>query len=146
MLLLGGPTSDIEGRHRETCFRISGRSRDDRRDVPAAVMSRRSAGVAENLVVDLRGRRLETLDDFWDAVAGPCGLPDWFGRTIAAWSDTIQTRGISDVIDRHDTLIIHVDRAGFLARDNRELRAFRRTFAGRRTRLIVEDPRTAPGS
>ncbi|WP_405427042.1 hypothetical protein [Streptomyces erythrochromogenes] len=34
------------------------------------------------LVVDLRGRLIETLSDFWDAVSEPCGLPEWFGRNL----------------------------------------------------------------
>lgn len=54
------------------------------------------------LNVDLRGLPIETLNDFWDAVSGPCGLPEWFGRNLDAWSDTIETRGISEVIDSHD--------------------------------------------
>jgi hypothetical protein len=59
--------------------------------------------VTTDLIVDLRGKRIETLDDFWDAVSGPCELPSWFGRNVEAWRDTIQTRGISSLIDRHDT-------------------------------------------
>ncbi|MEU1576744.1 barstar family protein [Streptomyces collinus] len=61
-----------------------------------------------HLVVDLRGQSTETLDDFWDAVTGPCGLPEWFGRNTDAWRDTVQTRGISEVIDRYDVLVVHV--------------------------------------
>jgi Barstar (barnase inhibitor) len=68
--------------------------------------------VTDYLVVDLRGRGIETLDEFWDAVTEPCGLPEWFGRNIDAWHDTIRTRGISDIIDRHDAVVIHVDREG----------------------------------
>ena len=90
-----------------------------------------------DLIVDLRGRRIETLDDFWDAVSGPCGLPTWFGRNIDAWRDTIQVRGISEVVDRHDAVVVHVDRAGLFARRNRETRALREAFAGRRARLVV---------
>jgi hypothetical protein len=41
------------------------------------------------------------------------------------------------VVDGHDTLIVHVDRAGLFARRNDETRALRRGFAGRRTRLVV---------
>ncbi|GID59506.1 barstar family protein [Actinoplanes couchii] len=90
------------------------------------------------LVVDLRGARMQTIDDFWDAVAGPCGLPSWFGRTIEAWTDTIRARGISDLIDRHDTVVIHVDGAtGLFARRDREVRDLRSSFAGRRSRLVV---------
>ncbi|MFI1599084.1 barstar family protein [Streptomyces venezuelae] len=45
------------------------------------------------LIVDLRGRLIETLNDFWDAVSEPCGLPEWFGRNLDAWSDTIASPG-----------------------------------------------------
>ncbi|XVU21714.1 barstar family protein [Actinoplanes sp. CA-054009] len=89
------------------------------------------------LVIDLRGRALATLDDFWDAVAGPAGLPDWFGRNLDAWIDTIQHGGISEVLDSHDRLVVHVDRAGYFARDDREVRQFKRSFAGRRSQLVV---------
>lgn len=93
--------------------------------------------MAMDLVVDLRGRVIETLDDFWDAVAEPCGLPAWFGRNIDAWRDTIQARGISDLIDRHDAVVVHVDRTGIFSRSNHEARALRRAFAGHRSRLVV---------
>jgi hypothetical protein len=89
------------------------------------------------LIVDLRGRPIKTLDDFWDAVAGPCGLPEWFGRNLDAWADTIQTRGISEVIDRYDVLVIHVDKQGIFASRDREARSLRRCFAGRENRLVV---------
>lgn len=92
------------------------------------------------LEVDLRGRSIETLDDFWDAVAEPCGLPEWFGRNTEAWRDTIQTRGISDVIDSYDVLVVHVDKRGVLAARNREARALRSAFSGRRSRLIMHEP------
>jgi hypothetical protein len=39
-------------------------------------------------------------------------LPAWFGRNTEAWRDAIQVRGISDLIDRHDAVVVHVDRAG----------------------------------
>lgn len=45
--------------------------------------------VESELVVDLRGKAIDTLDDFWDAVTQPCGLPEWFGRNSEAWRDTI---------------------------------------------------------
>ncbi|MFJ4467259.1 barstar family protein [Streptomyces sp. NPDC089424] len=92
------------------------------------------------LVVDLRGRPIETLDHFWDAVAEPCGLPEWFGRNTEAWRDTIQTRGISDVIDSYDVLVIHVDKRGVFGARHREARALRRAFAGRQSRLVVHEP------
>ena len=101
--------------------------------------------MAKDLVVDLRGRTIETLDDFWDAVSGPCGLPAWFGRNTDAWRDTIQVRGISDLIDRHAAVVVHVDRTGLFLRKNREARALRAAFAGRRSRLVVH-PLTRPSS
>ncbi|MFJ3981440.1 barstar family protein [Streptomyces fungicidicus] len=79
-------------------------------------------------------------DDFWDVIAGPCGLPEWFGRNTEAWRDTIQTRGISDVIDSYDVLVVHVDKRGVFAARNREARALRSAFAGRQSRLIVHEP------
>ncbi|MEU9737203.1 barstar family protein [Streptomyces sp. NPDC048002] len=78
------------------------------------------------LTVDLRGRRIETLKDFWDAVAEPCGLPEWFGRNLDAWSDTIHARGISDVVDSHDILVVHVDQRGLVS-----------IFDGEQNRLVV---------
>ena len=89
------------------------------------------------LVVDLRGRSIETLDDFWDAVSGPCGLPEWFGRNLDAWADTIQTRGISEVIDSYDVLVVHVDKQGIFVSKNLDARLLRRCFAGQQNRLVV---------
>ncbi|MED7951882.1 MULTISPECIES: barstar family protein [unclassified Streptomyces] len=89
------------------------------------------------LIVNLRGRPIDSLDDFWDAVAGPCGLPVWFGRNLDAWADTIDTRGISEVIDDHDLLTVHVDRQGLFAGGRREARALGATFDGERNRLVV---------
>ncbi|WP_327682640.1 barstar family protein [Kitasatospora sp. NBC_00458] len=89
------------------------------------------------LIVDLRGRTIDSLDDFWDAVAAPCGLPEWFGRNLDAWADTIGTRGISAEIDAHDTLTVHVDRRGLFGGGRREARALAATFDGGRNRLVV---------
>ncbi|MEE1792592.1 barstar family protein [Streptomyces sp. BE308] len=89
------------------------------------------------LVVDLRGHRIETLDDFWDAVAEPCGLPGWFGRNLDAWADTIHSRGISDVIDRHRTLTVHVDRTGLFAGNRPDAQALADTFDGEHNHLIT---------
>ncbi|MFD5477562.1 barstar family protein [Streptomyces hawaiiensis] len=91
------------------------------------------------LVVDLRGQSIETLDDFWDAVTEPCGLPEWFGRNTDALRDTIQTRGISAVIDSYDVLVVHVDKHGVFAARNHEARALRSSFAGRQSRLVVHE-------
>ncbi|MEU6103316.1 barstar family protein [Streptomyces flaveolus] len=95
--------------------------------------------IVSELVVDLRGRPIETLDDFWDAVSEPCGLPGWFGRNTEAWRDTIQTRGISEVIDSHDVLVVHVDKQGVFAARNREARALRSAFSGKQSRLVVHE-------
>ncbi|MEV7215398.1 barstar family protein [Kitasatospora cineracea] len=95
------------------------------------------------LVVDLRGRRIETLDDFWDAVAEPCGLPDWFGRNLDAWADTIHTRGISEVIDRHALLSVHVDRQGLFGGDRQDGQALARAFDGEQN-VLTAHPREAP--
>ncbi|KJS56222.1 barstar family protein [Streptomyces rubellomurinus] len=89
------------------------------------------------LRVDLRGRRIETMKDFWDALDEPCGLPGWFGRNLDAWSDTIDTRGISEVIDSHDTLVIHVDARGLFAGNGWEARLLAETFDGDVNRLCV---------
>jgi Barstar (barnase inhibitor) len=92
------------------------------------------------LIVDLRGRLIETLDDFWDAVSEPCGLPEWFGRNLDAWSDTIETRGISGVIDSHDTLIVHVDHRGLFSGHRQEGNVLARTFDGEQNRLVIHGP------
>ncbi|MFF2041474.1 barstar family protein [Kitasatospora sp. NPDC058170] len=89
------------------------------------------------LVVDLRGRPVGSLDDFWDAVTGPCGLPTWFGRNLDAWADTIGSRGISEVIDSHDLLVVHVDGRGLFAGNRPEARALADTFDGEQNRLVV---------
>ncbi|MFF4262751.1 barstar family protein [Streptomyces virginiae] len=89
------------------------------------------------LIVGLRGRQIETLDDFWDAVSGPCGLPEWCGRNLDAWSDTINTRGISDVIDSHDLLVVHVDGRGLFDGSRRAGRALAEVFDAPQNRLII---------
>ncbi|MEV0090277.1 barstar family protein [Streptomyces sp. NPDC050738] len=71
-----------------------------------------------SLVVDLRPLPLASLDDFWDAVAAPCGLPDWFGRNLDAWWDTIGTRGVSEVIDAHEVLVVRATPTGLFAPGN----------------------------
>lgn len=70
------------------------------------------------LVVDLRGRRIGSLRDFWAAVAEPCGLPPWFGRNLDAWWDTVETGGISEVVDRYDLLVFRADATGLFAPGN----------------------------
>ncbi|NEC03414.1 barstar family protein [Streptomyces anulatus] len=89
------------------------------------------------LIVDLRGRLIETLNDFWDAVSEPCGLPEWFGRNLDAWSDTIEARGISEVIDSHDVLIVHVDQRGLFEGHQQEADVLAGIFDGEQNQLIV---------
>jgi hypothetical protein len=72
------------------------------------------------LIIDLRDTALNSLNDFWDAVSGPAGLPDWFGRNLDAWWDTIQTRGISEVIDSADVLVVRARPVGLFAPGNRD--------------------------
>ncbi len=89
------------------------------------------------LIVDLRGRLIETLNDFWDAVSEPCGLPEWFGRNLDAWSDTIETRGISEVIDSHDILIVHVNQQDLFDGHRQDANALASIFDGEQNRLVV---------
>ncbi|MFC8454327.1 barstar family protein [Kitasatospora sp. NPDC057223] len=74
-----------------------------------------------DLVIDLRGRRIETLSDFWDAVMGPCMLPSWFGRNLDAWRDLTESvqGGLSDHLERHDKIVIRADAKGLFAPGNR---------------------------
>lgn len=91
------------------------------------------------LIVDLRGQLIETLNDFWDAVSEPCGLPEWFGRNLDAWLDTIQARGISEVIDSHDILIVHVDQQGLFGGRRQEANVLASIFDGEQNRLVVHE-------
>ena len=65
------------------------------------------------LVVDLTGQQIDSWSDLWDALARPCGLPQWFGRNLDAWWDTIQTGAISETIDSHSRLVVRLVRQGF---------------------------------
>jgi hypothetical protein len=67
------------------------------------------------LVVDVSDRPIDGWDDLWGALVGPCGLPEWFGRNLDAWWDTIQGRGISDTIDRHFLVVLLPDAVFFRA-------------------------------
>ncbi|WP_405561996.1 barstar family protein [Streptomyces sp. NBC_01180] len=71
--------------------------------------------MGSELVVDLRTLPLASLDDFWDAVSGPCGLPDWFGRNLDAWWDVVETRGVSETADGHGLLVVRARAAGLFA-------------------------------
>ncbi|MFD7258853.1 barstar family protein [Streptomyces sp. NPDC059874] len=91
----------------------------------------------KELMVDLRGRRIETLRDFFRVVAEPCGLPEWHGRNLDAWSDTIHSRGISEVIDSHDLLVVHVDQQGLFNEGNQVGVALAEVFDGEQNRLVI---------
>lgn len=58
------------------------------------------------LVIDLTEITVRDWTQLWDALSEPCGLPSWFGRNLDAWWDTIQTRQISPVVDRHVLVIL----------------------------------------
>ena len=60
------------------------------------------------LTVELLSAPITSWDDLWDALTGPCGLPEWFGRNLDAWEDTLGTGAISDVLDAHPFLIVRV--------------------------------------
>ncbi|MFH9818554.1 barstar family protein [Streptomyces sp. NPDC017230] len=64
-------------------------------------------------------------------------MPEWFGRNLDAWSDTIETRGISEVIDSHDILIVHVDRRSLFGGDRQEGHVLVGIFDGEQNRLVV---------
>ncbi|MER5969601.1 barstar family protein [Streptomyces sp. NPDC002055] len=85
--------------------------------------------MTDELLIDLRGRDLGTLDAFWDAVREPCALPAWFGRNLDAWWDVIESRGISRVIDAHEVLVVQADTAGLFAPDNPEGKRLAGLFA-----------------
>lgn len=67
--------------------------------------------------MDLRQQTIQTWPQLWDALTDPCGLPSWFGRNLDAWWDTIQTGAISEVLDDHPLLIVHVKQKGLFAPD-----------------------------
>jgi len=77
----------------------------------------------EPLVVDLHDQLIKTPGQLWDALAQPCGLPDWFGRNLDAWNDTLGG-GISATLDEHPLLIIEISPRGLFAPGNREGQAF----------------------
>jgi len=69
----------------------------------------------EPLLVDLRNQTIDTWDELWDAITEPCGLPEWFGRNLNAWNDTLCAGAISTILDAHPYLIIRVLGRGFFA-------------------------------
>jgi Barstar (barnase inhibitor) len=93
--------------------------------------------MVKELVVDLRGKVFESQKDFWNALMVPCGLPVWFGKNPDAWRDVVVNGGISEVIGAHDAVIVHVDRTGYFTRNDRDMRALKRSFAGRQSKLVI---------
>ena len=69
----------------------------------------------KRLVIDLSASVIPDEGAFWSAIAEPCGLPPWFGRNLAAWSDTLFGGQISDVVDQHDEIVIRVRPEGLFA-------------------------------
>jgi hypothetical protein len=78
----------------------------------------------EPLIVDVTTVPITSWDELWDALLTPCGLPDWFGRNLNAWNDTLGTGGISAVLDAHPYLIVRVSGNGLFAPDNADGVAF----------------------
>ncbi len=76
------------------------------------------------LVVDLTGTPVVCWDDLWNALADPCGLPDWFGRNLNAWNDTLGEGAISSVLDAYRFLVIRVLGEGLFAPGNPDGTAF----------------------
>ena len=88
-------------------------------------------GVREGdpLVVDLRSTPIDSWDELWDALVDPCGLPEWFGRNLDAWNDTLETGAISAALDAHPFLVVRVLRRGLFDPDNPEGLRFLETTA-----------------
>jgi hypothetical protein len=87
-------------------------------------VSKLGVQTGEPLTVDLTDRTIDSWSALWDSLTVPCGLPDWFGRNLDAWMDTIRTGAISEVIDAHPRLLVRVRSAGIFASGNPEGAAF----------------------
>lgn len=70
------------------------------------------------LTVDMRTGPISSWEELWDALAEPWGLPEWFGRNLNAWNDTLGTGGISAVLDAHPFLIVRVLGQGLFSPGN----------------------------
>lgn len=66
-------------------------------------------------------------------------MPEWFGRNLDAWSDTIHAGGVSDVIDGHEVLRVHVDQQGLFSGYRRDGQALAGIFGGQQTILVIHD-------
>ncbi len=87
-------------------------------------MPRLAVRSGEPLIVDLTARPIASIEELWDALEKPCGLPDWFGRNPNAWNDTVGTGAISEVLDAHPYLIVRVLGQGLFAPGNPDGLAF----------------------
>lgn len=67
-------------------------------------MSRFGVHDGETRTLGLSDVAIATQDDLWDALSSRCQMPDWFGRDLDAWWDTIEAGGISEFIDEHEHL------------------------------------------
>lgn len=74
------------------------------------------------LLVDLSDRTIESWSAMWDSLITSCGLPEWFGRNLNAWWDTIDTGAISSVIDEHPSLVVRVAPTNVCSRQPRRRR------------------------
>jgi hypothetical protein len=89
---------------------------------------------------DLSAEVIESTDQLWDLLGGPCGLPTWFGRNLDAWVDALRG-GISEVIDQHRLLIIRVRPHGLFSPDSDRGRAIIEiTDESGRARVELVDP------
>ncbi|MGF1429643.1 barstar family protein [Kitasatospora sp. LaBMicrA B282] len=72
------------------------------------------------LLVDVRGRRVESLMEFREALVAVNheALGYWQGRSLDALWDIIEHRGFSDLLDSHDVLVVRADRSEFLSAEH----------------------------
>lgn len=87
-------------------------------------MTRLGVREGDPLIVDLTSAAITSWDELWDSLRNPCGLPDWFGRNLNAWNDTLGTGAISAVLDAHPYLVVRVRGRGLFAPDNEDGQAF----------------------
>jgi hypothetical protein len=87
-------------------------------------MTRLGVHDGKPLVVDLTGRSIDSWDDLWDALTLACQLPQWFGRNLNAWNDTVGEGAISELLDSHPSVAIRVTAKGLFAPGNPDGAAF----------------------